>query len=83
MLDLKMPRMSGFDVLKWLRKQGGVKRLRVVVFSSSAEPQDVNAAADLGANSYLVKPPAFQELTSTISGMLNYWLQFDQKPQCC
>src|SRR5262245_8374290 len=56
LLDLKMPRLDGFDVLEWLRQQPGLRRLSVVVFSSSNEPRDINRAYDLGANSYAVKP---------------------------
>src|SRR5262245_57504279 len=55
-LDLKMPRLDGFDVLKWLRQQPGLRRLLVVVLTSSSEASDVNRAYDLGANSYLRKP---------------------------
>src|SRR5262245_2907732 len=59
LLDLKMPRVSGFEVLEWLRKHPGLHRLIVVIFTSSDVPEDVNRAYDLGANSYLVKPVEF------------------------
>src|SRR5215475_14358650 len=56
LLDLKMPRLGGFDVLGWLRGQPGLKRLLVTVLTSSSQPEDINRSYDLGANSYLVKP---------------------------
>ena len=54
LLDIKMPRRSGFEVLEWIREQPGLGRLPVVVFSASGQDPDVNRAYDLGANSYLV-----------------------------
>src|SRR5436309_2794115 len=56
LLDLKMPKMNGFDVLRWLQKQPELRRLIITVLSSSNESEDVNLAYDLGANSYVVKP---------------------------
>src|SRR4051812_16984700 len=55
-LDLKMPRLNGFDVLEWARTKGGFKRLVKVILTSSYRICDVNRAYDLGANSYVVKP---------------------------
>src|SRR5690349_12119322 len=56
-LDLKLPRRSGFEVLEWVRTRTGTLRLvPVIVLSSSSMPSDVNRAYDLGANSYLTKP---------------------------
>src|SRR5207247_353014 len=62
LLDLKMPRKNGFETLEWLRQQPGLKRMVVIVLSSSSELADINRAYDLGANSYLVKPADFQRL---------------------
>ena len=62
LLDLKMPLKGGFEVLEWLRLQPGLRRLLVVIFTSSELPEDVNRAFDLGANSYLVKPHDFRTL---------------------
>src|SRR5437870_2600038 len=55
LLDLKMPRLNGFDVLGWLRNRPGLKRLLVAVLTSSDHPEDINRAYDLGVNSYLLK----------------------------
>ena len=67
LLDLKMPRLDGFDVLKWVRKQPGLNGLQIVIFSSSDEPGDINRAYGLGANWYLVKPHSMEELTAGTS----------------
>src|SRR5207249_12207698 len=56
LLDLKMPRKNGFEVLEWLRQQPGLKPLIVVVLSSSSLITDINRAYDLGANSYRLTP---------------------------
>ncbi len=75
LLDLKMPRMNGFDVLKWLRERPGLRRLSVVVFSSSDDPRDVNLAYDLGANSYAVKPGSGAELLAFVRSLHQYWCE--------
>src|SRR5882724_8937388 len=78
LLDLKMPRKDGFDVLSWLRQQPDFFALRVVVLTSSHLTADINLAYKLGANSYLVKPADllnYIELTEFING---FWLQFNQ-----
>src|ERR1041385_2090882 len=59
LLDLKMPRMDGFKVLRWIRTHPKLSRLRVVVLTSSENIRDVNLAYSLGANSFLVKPMDF------------------------
>ena len=82
LLDLNMPRLNGFDVLKWLRRQEGLRRLPVVVFTSSSLPQDVNRAYDLGANSFLVKPHGFIEYQQAAQNLESYWLRTNQYPEC-
>jgi CheY-like chemotaxis protein len=75
MLDLKMPRLDGFEVLQWLRQQPGLKRLPVIIFTSSAEPNDVDRAHELGANGYAIKPAGVDDLFTTIQAFEKYWLQ--------
>jgi CheY-like chemotaxis protein len=82
LLDLKMPRLNGFDVLDWLKRQPGLKRLLVVMFTSSEEVQDINRAYDLGANSYLVKPHAIDDLMRVIERLEKYWLEANRNPDC-
>lgn len=81
-LDLKMPRLNGFDVLKWLRSDPKLKRLPVTVLSSSDEMVDVNKAFDLGANSYVVKPSDLNDLTSIAAKLHEYWLRTNACPEC-
>jgi CheY-like chemotaxis protein len=73
LLDLKLPRRSGFEVLEWLRGQPGLRRLPVVVLTGSREAADVERAADLGANSYLVKPVGFDALLELVDAFQSYW----------
>jgi len=80
LLDLKMPKKDGFDVLAWIRSQSHLKRLPVIIFSSSRQINDVNRAYDLGANSYLTKPSEFAELTEILSIVVQYWSDFSQHP---
>jgi len=81
LLDLKMPRKSGFEVLRWLRQQSGLKRLPVVVLTSSNQSPDINKAFDLGANSYIVKPGGFDSLVEMVKNLNLYWLILNEKPQ--
>ena len=80
LLDLKLPRKSGFDVLGWLRGVPHVRRLPVVVLTSSAQSPDVNRAYDAGANSYLVKPVAFENLLSLVRMLGLYWIATNEGP---
>jgi len=80
LLDLKMPRLNGFDVLEWLRKQPGLKRLLVTVLTSSDQPQDINRAYDLGANSYLLKPHSSENLGDLVRAVQRYWLELNRCP---
>lgn len=81
LLDLKMPKKNGFEVLEWIREQPFLRRLRVVVLTTSDNPADIDRAYDLGANSFMVKPmekQQFQEVTNAIKG---YWLWMSAAPQ--
>ena len=81
LLDLKMPRKGGFDVLRWLRGQSGLKRLPAVILTSSSQISDVNQAYDLGANSYLVKRASLDQLAQVIQNLERYWLTLCEKPE--
>ena len=80
LLDLKLPRRSGLEVLEWLKQQPKLKRLPVVVLTSSREHTDLNRAYDLGANSYLVKPVAFDSLLNMVQTLNQYWLIINESP---
>jgi CheY-like chemotaxis protein len=75
LLDLHMPRMDGFDVLRWIRKQPAFNHLQVVLFSNSDQQRDISRAYDLGANWYMVKPHSMEELTALVGRFKKYWLE--------
>jgi CheY-like chemotaxis protein len=79
-LDLKLPRKSGCEVLQWIRQQPGLKRLPIVVLTSSKQVADVNRVYELGANSYLVKPIAFDALLELVKTVTRYWLALNEIP---
>jgi len=81
LLDLKLPRRSGHEVLTWLRQQPNLKRLPVIVLTSSKENTDVNKAYDLGANSYLVKPVGLTAFTEVVNSLNMYWLLLNEQPE--
>ena len=81
LLDLKLPRQSGFDVLSWIRGQTVLRRLPVVVLTSSRQTPDVNRAFDLGANSYLVKPVDALALADMMQAVGTYWLGRNEYPE--
>ncbi len=80
LLDLKLPRRSGLEVLQWLRAQPGLGRLPVVVLTSSQQTKYINRAYDLGANSYLVKPVEFSDLKDMLSNVNVYWIDLNTRP---
>jgi CheY-like chemotaxis protein len=73
LLDLKLPRKNGLEVLAWIRSRPGLRRIPVVVLTSSSHNQDVKRAYDLGANSYLVKPVHFDDLLELMKRVHLYW----------
>jgi DNA-binding response OmpR family regulator len=80
LLDLKLPRLDGFEVLEWVRKQSGFNGLQIVIFSSSDAPRDMNRAYGLGANWYLVKPHSMEELTALVGRFKKFWLEGANAP---
>jgi CheY-like chemotaxis protein len=81
LLDLKLPRRSGLEVLQWLREQPGLGRLPVVVLTSSRESVDVERAYDIGVNGYLLKPVAFDDLLELARTLDLYWLRMNVGPE--
>ena len=80
LLDLKLPRRSGLEVLEWVRRHAGLSRLPVVILTSSRQPADVDRAYDLRANSYLVKPASLEALREMVSALDLYWLRMNESP---
>ena len=79
LLDLKMGRLNGFDVLTWMRKEEKFRRVPVVVLTSSNHDADVKRAYDLGANSYLVKPVNFDALVELVKAIQHYWFKLNER----
>ena len=80
LLDLKMPRLGGIDVLRRLKADQTTKTIPVVVFTSSAEEKDVVESYQLGVNSYLVKPVDMTAFTSVITQTGLYWAVMNRMP---
>ena len=78
LLDLKMPKVSGMEVLKKIRADERTKRIPVVMLTSSKEDPDIQKCYDLGANSYVVKPVEFEEFQKAISDLGLYWMVVNQ-----
>jgi DNA-binding response OmpR family regulator len=78
LLDLKLPGKSGLELLTWIRGRTRLRRLPVVIFSSSSEPFDMEHAYGAGANSYIVKPAGFDALLETVKRLCEYWLELNR-----
>jgi len=80
LLDLKMPKIDGFEVLKQVKNDNDLKFIPIVVLTSSGRDEDVRRAYTLGCNSYLVKPEKFEKLTETVMEIDQYWLRISRIP---
>jgi len=79
-VDLKMPRLNGFEVLEWLRNNGLCERILTVVVSSSPLQEDIDRAYDLGANAYLIKPATLHEYARVFRTTGEFFLEHAQQP---
>lgn len=80
LLDLKLPGLTGIQLLQWLHVQGELKRIPLVVLTADDRKETVNAAYDLGANSYLVKPGNPVDIVRMIKVIQSYWLALNEAP---
>jgi CheY-like chemotaxis protein len=78
--DLKMPRLTGFDLIEWMRKDEQCRLVPIIILSSSGLPADVNRAYALGANAYMVKPAEARALERLFQTIAEFWLA-GEKPE--
>lgn len=81
LLDLKLPKLNGLEVLREIKADERTRAVPVVMVTSSREDPDIEAAYQLGANSYVVKPVDFDEFVDAMSNLGLYWLLVNQAPQ--
>jgi CheY-like chemotaxis protein len=79
-LDLKLPRATGFEVLEHIRRGPMAQKLIVLVLTSSSSDSDIQRAYDLGANAYLVKPSDPRQLASLVQAIKDFWLTHNRPP---
>ena len=81
LLDLKLPRMNGLDVLRRIRANERTRVLPVVILTSSREEPDIATAYDLGVNSYIVKPVEFDDFVKAVTNAGLYWMLLNEPPK--
>ncbi len=81
LLDLKLPGLTGLQLLQWMRTQPAIRRIPVVVLTTDEDPDTVSAAYDLGANSYLIKSADPARILRMVKAIQNYWLELNEAPQ--
>lgn len=81
LLDLKLPRKSGLEVLQWRRERPALLRIPVIVLTSSRSEADMTAAYESGANSYLVKPVSSDAQLDMVKAIRAYWIGLNQVPR--
>ena len=80
-MDIKMPRLNGFEVLEWIKQSGPLRRIPIVIVSSSNNPADINRAYELGANAYMVKPVDYRAVERLFETITHYWGLECAKPE--
>ena len=79
-LDLKLPYKMGLEVLEWIRLQPSLRKLIVIVLSSSIHEGDIERAYDLGVNAFLVKPSNIETMTKMSRALKDFWLTYNKPP---
>lgn len=81
LLDIKMPKVDGIEVLRKIKSDDATKTIPVVIMTSSKEEQDIIASYELGVNSFVVKPVQFDEFATAVSQLGLYWILVNQSPK--
>jgi CheY-like chemotaxis protein len=82
LLDIKLPRRSGFDVLKWARTQPApINRVPILMLTSSIQKSDVDRAFDLGASAYIRKPSKTKQLSEMVADLKTFWIKWAETPE--
>ncbi len=81
LLDLNMPRIDGLTVLRTLKAHSVLRRIPIVILTTSNEDRDIKTAYDLGVNSYIVKPVGFDNFMEVAQHIELYWCVFNEQPQ--
>ena len=80
LLDLKLPKKTGIEVLQWIREQPALRKLPVIILSASAQKSDVARCYELGANAFLVKPSSIDTLGDMCRAIQHFWLSYNVFP---
>jgi CheY-like chemotaxis protein len=80
LLDLKMPKVDGLEVLRQIKNDHRLKMIPIVMFTSSREESDVRRSYQLGANAYVVKPVEFRQLVATVQTLHSFWISLNETP---
>jgi CheY-like chemotaxis protein len=80
MLDLKMPRLDGMEVLRQMKRDPALRAIPVVIMTSSREEPDLTQAYDLGVNAYVVKPVGFHEFVDAVKQVGSFWALLNEPP---
>ena len=83
LLDLKMPKVDGFEVLEAVKRDPAMHNIPIVVLTTSNHESDIERAYSLGANGYMVKPMAFDDYVTALGALGRYWLQINVSPAVC
>jgi len=78
LLDLKMPKVNGLEVLKRVKSNDSTKTIPIIILTSSKQEYDISQALNAGVNSYVVKPVAFNQFLETVTQIGSYWLTLNQ-----
>jgi CheY-like chemotaxis protein len=80
LLDLKMPRVDGFEVLKTVKQDAKLKMLPIIVLTTSNREQDIQRAYELGCNSYIMKPVSYEKFIEAVNTIQRYWMTMCEIP---